>query len=147
MQTLKSAIDEFRSILAGNTLSSLTDAQASAGTPAAWTRKQILGHLIDSASNNHHRFVRAQLEGGVTMPGYAQDGWVAVGHYQERLWHDLVGLWTAFNQQLLHIMETTPQERLAIPCKIGDGEPVTLEFLMVDYVDHMKHHLAEIQPL
>lgn len=146
MQTLTSAIDELRHVLAANKLARLTDAEAGAtGPDGKWTRKQILGHLLDSASNNHHRFVRAQFENPFSMPAYQQDEWVAAGHYQERAWSDLVALWTAYNRHLLHLMETAPAARLGTPCRIGAGEEVTLEFLMVDYVDHLKHHLAQIQ--
>jgi len=145
MQTLDSAIAELRSILDSNPLAPITEANAAvAASPEHWSRKQILGHLIDSAANNHHRFVRAQIEDQLDMPGYAQEAWVRANHYQDRPWSDLAAPWKSYNLHLAHIMEETPVDRLQAPCRIGDQKPVTLEFLMVDYVDHMKHHLQQM---
>lgn len=145
MQTLKSAADELRTVLSSNKLSQITDAQASnAGPDGHWSKKQILGHLLDSAANNHHRFVRGLIQSTVAMPGYEQNLWAAAGRYQERPWTELVAWWSAYNRHLLHMMEAVPADRLATECRIGDGEAVTLEFLMVDYVDHLKHHLGQI---
>ena len=145
METLESAIAELRGILDDHPLSKLPEPEmAMPDSPGHWSRKQILGHLIDSAANNHHRFVRAQIESELAMPGYRQVEWVAAGRYQDRAWGDLVEFWTAYNRQLLHIMEATPRERLSAPCRIGENPPVTLEFLMVDYVHHMKNHLRQI---
>ncbi len=114
-----------------------------------WSKKQELGHLIDSALNNHQRFVRAQipahLEAGVLkIAGYSQNDWVEVGEYQSRVWGELVRLWKSLNQQILHVMKNMPLESRDIKCSIGGGEAVTLEFVMVDYVGHLKHHIAKI---
>ena len=147
MQTLESAIDELRTLLDRAPLTHLTEIDAAvhvSPTGARWTRKQILGHLIDSATNNHHRFVRAQIESDFSMPGYAQEGWVDTQHYQNRPWQELLSFWTAYNRHLLFLMERTPEKHREILCRVGDDEPVTLAFLMVDYVRHLKHHLAEI---
>ena len=107
---------------------------------------RILGHLLDSAANNHHRFVRAKHEDQMTvaMPGYEQYLWVIAGRYHERRWNDLVAWWSAYNLHLLHMMETAPADRLATEMRIGDGKTVTLEFLMIDYVRHLKHHWEQI---
>lgn len=142
MGTLKSAIDELRDILDSNRLAGVKDADAA--VDGKWSRKQVLGHLLDSASNNHHRLVCGQFQDAVAMPGYEQDAWVAAGHYQDRQWDELVAWWSAYNRHLLHLMETTPAKRLNTQCRIGAGEAVTLEFLMVDYVRHLKHHLRQI---
>jgi len=145
MQTLKSATDELRTVLSSNALSQITDTQASKpGPDGHWSKKQILGHLLDSAANNHHRFVRGQIQPTLAMPGYTQNEWVAAGRYQERPWTELVAWWSAYNRHLLHMMETVPADRLATQCRIGDGDAVTLEYLMVDYVRHLKHSLGQI---
>jgi DinB superfamily len=80
------------------------------------------------------------------MPGYEQEGWVSTQQYQDRPWNELVSFWTAYNRHLLHLMERAPEQRLQTPCRIGDGDPVTLQFLMTDYVIHLKHHLRQLLP-
>ena len=147
MQALASAINEFQQILeaAPLELSRFSDTEASvASAPGHWSRKEILGHLLDSAANNHHRFVRAQYQGELSMPGYAQENWVSTQHYQGRPWNDLILFWTAYNRHLLHLMQHVAENRLQVLCRIGDDEPVTLEFLMIDYVRHLRHHWDQI---
>jgi hypothetical protein len=120
-----------------------------------WSAKQILGHLIDSATNNHARFVLAQIKDDLVFPGYDQNNWVAVQHYQQASWSRLVDLWRAYNLHLLHVMNTTPAEKLNRRCAahsfqqiafetVKESEPSTLEYLMKDYVVHLKHHLHQI---
>ena len=110
-----------------------------------WSRKQILGHLIDSAANNHQRFVRAQEQPSLVFPGYAQNHWVSCQRYSERAWSDLVALWESYNRHLAHVVASIPEERRATWCVIGDGEPVTLGFLVTDYIRHLRHHLEQIE--
>jgi hypothetical protein len=112
--------------------------------PDKWSRKEILGHLIDSASNNHQRFVRAQLSSEIRLPEYEQEDWVRTQLYQTESWENLVQLWKSFNLHLLHLGAEIPGDRLSSMCFIGTNEPVTLEFLFVDYVRHLKHHLRQI---
>jgi hypothetical protein len=111
-----------------------------------WSRKQILGHLIDSASNNHQRFVRAQLAESLSFPEYEQEGWVQSQQYQHESWTDLVALWKSYNLHLAHIIANIPEEKLNNCVTVGDDEPVTLRFLVEDYVRHLRHHLAQILP-
>jgi hypothetical protein len=112
--------------------------------PGKWVKKEILGHLIDSASNNHQRFVRAQFEDPFTGPGYEQDAWVALQRYRQRPWTEIVDIWTAVNRQVAQAIESVPENRLKTRCIIGKNEPATLEWWMRDYLVHMRHHLAQI---
>jgi hypothetical protein len=109
-----------------------------------WSVKEILGHLIDSAANNHQRFVRAQLQRELVFPSYEQDRWVAVQGHSERPFAELVALWDALNRHVAHVVARIPAEKVETPCRIGDGPAVTLEFVARDYVRHLRHHLEQI---
>lgn len=110
-------------------------------SPERWTRKEVVGHLIDSASNNHQRFVRGQLVAGQNFPAYEQEEWVRIQSYQSARWSDLVDLWRAYNTHLLHVIECMTEQGRRATCRVGGGAEVTLERLFVDYVDHLEHHL------
>ena len=120
-----------------------------------WSRKQIIGHLIDSAANNHSRFVRAQFTDELVFPGYEQEAWVDSQQYQNRDWSELVQLWKLYNRHIMHIMKVAPEEtrmklrakhnlHMIASDKLSPDEPVTLDWFMRDYVDHMKKHLGQI---
>jgi len=109
-----------------------------------WSRKQLMGHLIDSASNNHQRFVRAALQPSLEFPGYDQEGSVRVQAVQAAEWATLISLWAAYNRYLAHVIAHLPAYKLGTICRIGAGEPVTLEFLATDYLRHMLHHLEQV---
>lgn len=113
-------------------------------TSGGWSKKQILGHLIDSAGNNHQRFVRAQLAPHLDFPSYQQESWVSTQSYATESWPDLVNLWLLLNRHLLHVIRNTSEERLSHTCSIGGKDRLTLGFVMEDYVRHMEHHLAQI---
>jgi hypothetical protein len=108
-----------------------------------WVKKEILGHLIDSALNNEERFVRAQMTEQLVWPGYEQDRWVSIQKYRERPWAEIVQLWEQLNRHIVHVMSHVPAKKLNAKCVI-DGDPVTLDFLMNDYVRHLRHHLSQI---
>jgi hypothetical protein len=112
--------------------------------PNKWSGKEELGHLLDSAANNHQRIVRAQLEDKPAMPGYNGNGWVALHQYQERDWSELIQLWHALNAQLLTAAKAVPEEAWSRTLTIADSKPLTLRFVFEDYVDHMLHHLRHI---
>lgn len=120
-----------------------------------WSPREILGHLIDSAANNHSRFVRAQLTEDLVFDGYEQMKWVELQRYQEEPWRDLVQLWHSYNLHILRIIEVTPEGQRNKPRArhnlhliaselLKEDEPVTLDWFMRDYLDHMKKHLAQI---
>jgi DinB family protein len=124
--------------------------------PGKWSRKEIVGHLIDSACNNHGRFVRAQLQDDLVFPGYEQDAWVRVEHFQDRPWADLVALWRSYNDHIAHVMATTDATQLTRPRErhnldelawktVSASQPTTLEYFMRDYVAHLKHHLRQTE--
>jgi hypothetical protein len=103
-----------------------------------------MGHLIDSAANNHQRFVRGQLVDELVDPGYAQQGWVDSQRYAERPWVDVVELWAAYNRHLAHVIAAVPEARRAAPIRIGGDAPMTLSEVALDYVAHIQHHLRQI---
>lgn len=112
--------------------------------PERWTKKEVLGHLIDSASNNHQRFVRGQIASGQHFPGYEQQQWVRIQNYQSARWSDLIDLWRAYNAHLIHVAECMSGEGQRATCQVGNGGEVTLAGLFVDYVDHLEHHMRKM---
>lgn len=112
--------------------------------PSQWSPREELGHLLDSAANNHQRIVRAQLEDKPAMPGYDGDRWVDLHRYQQRDWTELIGLWKALNHQMLAAAKAVPDSAWSRTCTIADSEPLTLEFVFEDYLEHMMHHLQHI---
>ena len=113
--------------------------------PAAnkWSKKEILGHLIDSAANNHQRFVRLQLQPELGLPGYDQDNWVRLNRYQQTPWSEIVTLWSAYNRHLATVIESLDNAALDHVWHSPEGD-VTLQFIATDYVRHLVHHLKQI---
>jgi hypothetical protein len=130
---------------AARLLRETSDQEASApALPGGWSRKQAIGHLIDSASNNHQRFVRAALAGSLVWPGYDQNGCVSIQAFQEAPWPMLLDVWEALNRLLAHVLEHLPPESAAASCRIGEHEPVPLAQLARQYMEHMLHHLDQL---
>jgi hypothetical protein len=125
-------------------LRAISDSSAGAPPGNAWSKKCELGHLIDSATNNRVRFIKAALEGQYIGPSYDGDGWVDLGGYAAMPWGDLIDLWKALNRSLAAMLDRIPAGRLLAPCRIGEGQTVTLEFVIDDYILHMQHHLDHI---
>ncbi|MGA3371622.1 MAG: DinB family protein [Terracidiphilus sp.] len=109
-----------------------------------WTRKEIVGHLLDSAANNRQRFVRASSEGEYAGPQYAQDAWVAAHGYASQPWATLLYWWEVEHEILASVVDRIPEERLETSCTVGDDEPVSLRFLIEDYLVHQNWHLAQL---
>mgnify|MGYP001606242901 CR=1 FL=1 len=125
-------------------LLSFTEQQASVKpAPGKWSKKEIIGHLLDSASNNHQRFVRLQLENNPPLPNYEQDNWVSLQKYNERKWVDLVKFWMIYNIHLLHVLQNADESKFQ-NAAVMDGKPVTLLFFIDDYVRHLAHHLKAV---
>jgi len=109
-----------------------------------WTRKQIVGHLLDSAANNRQRFVRAAIDGSYVGPGYAQDAWVASHGYAHLSWKTLVEWWNVEHNILMAVVERIPEDRMTAQCTVGNDAPVTLRYLIEDYTRHQFHHFAQL---
>jgi hypothetical protein len=126
--------------------------------PGKWSPQEIIGHLVDSASNNHQRFVRARWQDDLVFPTYDQERWVTAQRYDLADWEDLLALWRTFNIQIARVMETTPDairlrerhrhnlDRVAWQ-PIPADQPATLDYFMRDYVGHLHHHLRQIDSL
>ena len=110
------------------------DDVSSKKAPDAWSKKEMLGHLIDSAANNHQRFVRACCNAAADFPTYSQNDWVRIQQYNESDWGTLVELWAAHNRHLSDVIERIPRDAMSSPCNIGKEDPVTLEFLLKEYL-------------
>jgi len=113
--------------------------------PDRWSIAEVIGHLVDSACNNHQRFVRAQESETLEFPKYDQISWTAKGDYHGSNWAGLIELWFQYNCHLAHVIRNIPAEQLSTPCAITSYEPCTLEFLVTDYLDHLNHHMAKIR--
>lgn len=111
-----------------------------------WSNKEILGHLIDSACNNQQKFVRMMAQSHLDFVGYAQDFWVSQQHYNQASWLQIVELWLAYNQHIAHIIEHVNPDFLQNTITIEGNGLYTLEFIMQDYAEHLKHHLKVILP-
>jgi hypothetical protein len=109
-----------------------------------WSKKEILGHLIDSAANNHQRFVRAVNKVAAQFPTYDQNEWVRIQRHNERPWQSLITLWSAYNNHLSHVIECIPEDAEPSPCNIGKEDPVPLDLVIKDYRRHLRHHLKDI---
>jgi hypothetical protein len=112
--------------------------------PEKWSIKQILGHLVDSASNNHQRIVRMQEVSDLGVFRYNQMHWVECQHYQTEPWAELVNMWYFANKHLAHVIEHIGQDSLSHVCDMGYPEPATLQFVVEDYVRHVRHHIDQI---
>ncbi|MCP4537951.1 MAG: DinB family protein [Chloroflexi bacterium] len=144
---MKDIADEIRNIV-DQALGQLTlmkpDQVSSKETPDSWSKKEVIGHLIDSAANNHQRFVRACSNEATTFPTYQQEDWVRIQQYNESDWGTLVALWSAYNRHLSDVIERIPQDAMSSGCNIGQENPATLEFVVRDYLQHLRHHMHTI---
>lgn len=159
--SLDEFLGDFRSTVVNATeLLRAISAEQSArkSSPDKWSIKEVLGHLIDSAANNHQRFVRAQFTDDLVFPGYEQEKWVSAQKYNDESWSDMVQLWSSYNLHLLHVISAIPEatlmrarirhnlDQIALH-PVDKRDPTTLDYFVRDYLVHMKHHLDQISAL
>ncbi|OJV14465.1 MAG: hypothetical protein BGO21_17230 [Dyadobacter sp. 50-39] len=116
---------------------------AGKSTPEKWSKKEILGHLIDSAANNHQRFIRIQSEDEPVI-FYNQNDWVGLSQHQVMDPAQLIATWKYYNLHLASIAKAISPENLGRYGIGRDGQKHTLKWYFDDYVDHMEHHLRQI---
>ena len=146
MQTTISHLGKLVSIYSRR-LEALTDeTYAWKPHPQKWSRKEILGHLVDSAQNNIRRFIVAQYE-DIPVIGYQQDAWVSLTNYQDYPPADLIQLWTLLNKHICIILDNISPEAAERKCIMAAGDPQTIKWLAADYCNHLLHHLHQILDL
>jgi len=126
-------------------------------SPEKWSKKEILGHLIDSAYNNHRRFLLALDQDNLVFDGYNQVAWVQYSNYQNRDLQDIVTTWATVNTHLSELLKQLPQAKVAAITSdhnfdaismntLEKGTPSSLGYMIWDYIFHVEHHLAQILP-
>ncbi len=110
-------------------------------SPSKWSKKEIMGHMIDSAQNNIRRFIVSQYEDTPHII-YKQDNWVAISNYQNYDIADLVNLWYLLNKHVIVILKNMQPQIMQRECRTES--PKTIEWLAQDYVRHLKHHLYQV---
>ena len=146
---MKSTANHLRELIAQvlPSLQNINDAEASLKPrPGKWSKKEILGHLIDSACNNQQKFVRMMAQPHLEFVGYAQNHWVSAQNYQKADWLSLITFWQVYNLHLAHVIENVNEKVVQNTIMIEGTGPFTLEFIMKDYAEHLKHHLHQILP-
>lgn len=129
-----------------------TDSQADIPrAPGKWSAKEIIGHLIDSAANNHQRLVRGQFSDELGIEDYEQDDWVRVQGYSASSWPELVVLWHAYNRHLAHVIARMPADvrHRVWPTShwwrvVPPEAERSLDFLVTRYEVHLRHHLGQV---
>jgi len=148
---MKAIVNELNKIVNEYSLriSAISDQELSVKPlPNKWSKKEVLGHLIDSAQNNLRRFVCGQYESTPPKIVYDQDYWVKANNYQQTNGTEVIAMWKLINNQIATILETMPASSYPKECDTGKNSVTlhSLEWLADDYVKHLKHHLNQIIP-
>ena len=139
IKSLKQAIEKY-----GPQLSLIREPEFShKPSPVKWSKKEILGHLVDSAQNNIRRFIVSQYD-DLPKIVYKQDDWVALSNYQEYPSNHLIQLWILINQHICIILENMEPESSKRLCETNDPAPHSLEWLATDYLKHLRHHIHQV---
>ena len=139
-EAIRAEVDRASAVFRG-----LSDSDVSTALAVGkWSRKEILGHLVDSAANNHQRVIRAQFSSSLVF-GYDQVAWVEANAYRGRVWMELVELWVALNRHFAAAVQAVPAAKLITPCAAGEQESQPLEWWIRDYLRHLKHHVEQIE--
>jgi hypothetical protein len=111
--------------------------------------KEILGHLIDSASNNHQRMVRLQYCEELLFPDYTRqnDQWIAIQRYGEAPWEELVALWKHYNLHMARVIGSADPAKGENFWRDSEGEKITLRYMTEIYLYHLEMHIGEIHEL
>ena len=150
MVTISTTVNELAAIVEAYTakIGDLSDDSFSAKpNPKKWSKKEVLGHLIDSANSNHRRFVCGQYE---TSPKivYDQEFWVTANNYQNSKKENVIQLWRLVNEQICDVLRTMPDKNTNLMCDTGKDtiQLHSIAWIAEDYVKHLKHHLNQILP-
>ena len=142
---MKNVIHELREIVSdySGKINALTDAEFSdKPLPDKWSRKEVIGHLVDSAQNNLRRFICGQYETPAPLIVYDQDFWVNANQYQNMDRQDIIQLWRLLNLRICAVLENMPEGNYGKECNTGTLR--SIEWLAADYVKHMKHHINQV---
>ncbi len=114
-------------------------------TPKKWSKKEVLGHLVDSALNNLQRYIKVQFKDKPLIV-YRQDEWVNAQNWQDKPIADIITLWVSINQQILHVWKHFPIDKTAALINISEGDELLYSFLDMtdDYIEHFYHHKQQI---
>lgn len=148
---VKNVATELREIVTtySTAFTALPEVEFSAkSVPEKWSKKEIVGHLIDSAQNNLRRFIVTQYESTPPHIVYDQDFWVKSNDYQSMTSMDVIVLWMLVNYRICVVLDNMPEVNYSKQCNTGKGNEqlYTLEWLAQDYVKHLKHHINQIVP-
>jgi DinB superfamily len=146
---MQKIIDELQKIITdySGQLKKINDEEfAFKPNPVKWSKKEILGHLVDSAQNNIRRFIVSQYEKDPIII-YRQDAWVSISNYQHYTMNNLIQLWVLLNKHICMILGNCSAEMAMRTCITNNNTPHTIEWLAGDYIRHLLHHLHQILPL
>jgi DinB superfamily len=148
---MKEVVRELREIVEAfsKRIAEIPEAEFSAKPlPTKWSKKEVLGHLIDSAENNLRRFICGQYETTPPKIRYEQEFWVNANDYRNAPSADVLAHWKLINLRICRVLDTMPVENYSKNCDTGKNEPNlhSIQWLAIDYVKHLKHHLNQIIP-